>query len=306
VIFDALFGGKKIELPVIFGLQITKFMLLEVIAAVLILVIFIPLTRWAAKGGAPKGPFWNAFESLLTFIRNEVAKPNLGEEEADTYVPFLWTMFLFILFCNLLGMLPLMGSPTASIWMTLGLAIIAFVLMHGCAIAKMGPWKYLKSLWPHVEIMPFPGAPAGGHGHNGHGHDSHDPHGHAPAAPPASGPVPLWHWPLWLLATAFGTVISGMIFVIELAGTFIKSGVLALRLFANMFAGHLVLAAILLLIVSAGNALGFSWTWGLATVLSVLGVVALSLLELFVAFLQAFVFVFLTSLFMGLALHPSH
>src|SRR5262245_48248816 len=118
VIFDALFGGKTIELPKIFGLQITKFMLLEVIAAGPIIVIFVPLSRWAAKGGAPKGPFWNAFESLLTFIRNDVARPNLGEKEADTYVPFLWTMFLFILFCNLLGMIPLLGSPTASIYMT--------------------------------------------------------------------------------------------------------------------------------------------------------------------------------------------
>jgi F-type H+-transporting ATPase subunit a len=310
VIFDTLFGGVRVRLWNIYGFQITKFMLLELIAAGLILAIFIPLSRWAARGSAPKGPFWNAFESLLTFIRNDVAKPNLGEEEADTYVPFLWTMFLFILFCNLLGMLPLMGSPTASIYMTLGLAIIAFVLMHACAVVKMGPWKYLKSLWPHLEIMPYPGAPAGGHGHNGHGHDAHDHHGHeahaAPAAPQPARAVALWEWPLWLLATVFGLAISLMIFVIELAGTVIKSGVLALRLFANMFAGHLVVAAILLLIVSAGNALGLSWTWGLATGISVVGVVALSLLELFVAFLQAFVFVFLTSLFMGLALHPSH
>jgi F-type H+-transporting ATPase subunit a len=307
VFFDALFGGKAWDIPPVFGLKITKFMILEVIAAGLILAIFVPLSRRAAKGGVPKGPFWNAFESLLTFIRNEVAKPNLGEEEADTYVPFLWTMFLFILFCNLLGMIPLMGSPTASIWMTLGLAIVAFVLMHGCAVIKMGPWKYLKSLWPHLEIYPYPGAPAGGNGHNGHGHDAHGHEAHAaPATPQPAQAVAWWEWPLWLVAWLFGQVISLMIFVIELGSTVIKSGVLALRLFANMFAGHLVVAAILLLIVSFGNALGFTWTWGLATVLSVLGVVALSLLELFVAFLQAFVFVFLTSLFMGLALHPSH
>ena len=77
-----------------------------------------------------------------------------------------------------------------------------------------------------------------------------------------------------------------------------------MRLFANMFAGHTVLAMILSFIVTAGNAVPLLWT-GITTA-SVLGVVALSLLELFVAFLQAYIFVFLTSLFMGMALHPSH
>ncbi len=301
-IFDSLFGGVHIHLPKIFGLQLTKYMILELIAAGLVAAVFIPLCRRARSGETPKGPFWNAFESLLTFIRNDVARPNLGEKEADKYVPFLWTMFVFILFCNLLGMIPLMGSPTASIYMTLGLAIFSFLMMHGAAVLAMGPIKYVKSMWPHLEIMPYPGGGSTSHGH-------HDDHGHAPALRPASAsaqPVPWWHWPLWLLASAFGFVISLMIFVIEAFGTVIKSGVLALRLFANMFAGHLVLASILLLIVTVGNSSGLSFAWSTTTVISIVGVVALSLLELFVAFLQAFVFVFLTALFMGFQLHPSH
>jgi F-type H+-transporting ATPase subunit a len=76
-------------------------------------------------------------------------------------------------------------------------------------------------------------------------------------------------------------------------------------LFANMFAGHMVLATILLFIVAVGNE-GFNLLWPFVTVASVLGVVALSLLELFVAFLQAYIFTFLTALFMGMALHPAH
>src|SRR5215213_9911316 len=111
---DTLFGGLHIHLPEInlFGyhFQVTKFMVLELVAAVLVAAIFIPLSRRAATGTLPKGPFWNAFESLLTFIRNEVARPNLGEHDADRYVPFLWTMFIFILFMNLLGMFPFLGS----------------------------------------------------------------------------------------------------------------------------------------------------------------------------------------------------
>jgi F-type H+-transporting ATPase subunit a len=257
--------------------HLTKFMILELVAAILLVVIFVPLARAAARGGAPRGWFWNAFEGMLTFIRDEVAKPTLGEHDADQYVPFLWTLFLFILFCNLLGIVPLMGSPTASVWMTAGLAVFSFVLMHGAAIVKMGPLHYVKSLWPHLEIVPYPEKPSVG------------------------GVI------LWAAAFVFGLLISAMIFAIELVGTVIKSGVLAIRLFANMFAGHTVLAMILLLLVAAGEASHVtSWSFGVAALASVLGVVALSLLELFVAFLQAYVFVFLTSLFMGMALHPSH
>jgi F-type H+-transporting ATPase subunit a len=81
--------------------------------------------------------------------------------------------------------------------------------------------------------------------------------------------------------------------------------VLAVRLFANMFAGHTVLAVILLFILTAAQG-GNRWLLGGVSVASVLGVVALSLLELFVAFLQAYIFVFLTALFMGMSLHPEH
>jgi F-type H+-transporting ATPase subunit a len=224
--------------------------------------IFIPLCRRSQKGDLPRGPWWNAFESLLSFIRNEVARPSLGEHDADRYVPFPWTLFVFILVCNLLGMVPILGSPTASLWMTGGLALISFCMMHGAAIAKMGGLHYLKSLWPHIDVP-------------------------------------------WI-----GPFLSFGIWGIELFGTVIKSGVLAIRLYANMFAGHMVLATLLTFIVIGGEAvqakqMGIS-LWGLITVSSVLGVVALSLLELFVAFLQAYVFVFLTALFMGMALHPEH
>lgn len=262
-IFDRMFGGLHIPLWNVFGFQVTKFMILEVFAAGLAAAIFIPLCRRARGGALPRGPWWNAFESLLTFIRDEVAKPNLGAHDADRFVPFLWTMFTFILFCNLLGMFPFLGSPTSSIWVTGALAVCSFTIMHGAAIAKMGFFHYLKSLWPQIDL-----------GSN-------------------------------IVGRLFGFSLSLMIWTIELFGTVIKSGVLAVRLFANMFAGHMVLASILLFIVIAGEH-GYSHLWPVVTVSSVLGVVALSLLELFVAFLQAYIFTFLTALFMGMALHPEH
>src|SRR5262249_23915794 len=101
-----------------------------------------------------------------------------------------------------------------------------------------------------------------------------------------------------------GFIIKAMICVSEIVGNVIKSGVLAVRLFANMMAGHAVLTMILLFILMAGPL--FWGLWATITVGSVLGVAALSLLELFVAFLQAYIFVFLTALFMGMALHPQH
>jgi F-type H+-transporting ATPase subunit a len=241
-----------------FQAGISKFMVLEIAAAALIAAVFIPLARRLASGEPPRGAWANTFDCVLTFIRNEIAKPNIGEHDADKYVPFLWTLFLFILTCNLLGMLPWMGSPTANLYATGALALIAFMMIHGAASLKMGGFRhYVKSLWPHIDV-PF----------------------------------------------GMGYVLKPMIFVIEIFGLFIKSSVLAVRLFANMFAGHTVLAMILGFIVLAGNAIPL--LWGGITTASVVGVAALSLLELFVAFLQSYIFVFLTSLFMGMALHPSH
>jgi F-type H+-transporting ATPase subunit a len=237
-------------------LGLTKYMILTLVAALLIMAIYIPLAKNVQSGAPPRGRWWNAFECLLEFIRDQVAKPYMGHD-ADRYVPFLWTLFLFILFCNLLGMFPFMGSPTASFSVTLALAIIAFCFIHGSAIAKLGVVHYFKSYIPNVEV-PF----------------------------------------------GMGYAIIPMIVAIEIMGNFIKAFVLAVRLFANMFAGHMVLAFILLFIVMVRDA-GPVLFWGV-TGASVLGVTALSLLELFVAFLQAYIFTFLTALFLGSALHPEH
>jgi len=236
----------------------TKYMILEAIAAGLIIAIYVPLAKRIQSGEPPKGAFQNFFEILLTFVRDDIAKPNLGEHAADKYVPFLWTLFLFILFCNLLGLVPYGGSPTANIWATLALALIVFFTIHGSAIAKMGTLHYLKSMWPHLDI-PIPGV-------------------------------------------CF--IINLGVCGIEILGNLIKNGVLAVRLFANMLGGHSALAMIMLFILmTAGQALGL---WITVTFSSIAGAFFLNLLELLVAALQAYIFVFLTALFMGMAIHPAH
>jgi F-type H+-transporting ATPase subunit a len=251
--FDTI--GSPLPLPKIFGFQITLFMILELIAALLVIAIYVPMARRLQSGRPPRGGWDNTFEVLLTFIRDEVAKPGIGEHDADRFVPFLWTLFLFILFSNLLGMIPAGGSPTSNIFVTGALALVVFFAIHGSAIAKMGFGPYVKSMWPHIDV-------------------------------PGIG----------------GLAIKVVVFVIEIISVLIRNGVLAVRLFANMFAGHMVLATLLIFIVSVKNPV----LWTGVTVASVLGIVALSLLEIFVAFLQAYIFVFLTSLFMGLAMHPQH
>ena len=243
------------ELPRVLGFQLTKFMVLELVAAALMLGIFLTLAKRIRTGGAPKGRFRNLFEVMLVFIRDEVARPSIGKHDADKFLPFLWNLFFFILFCNLLGILPWSGSPTGAFSVTAALAVIAFAVVVGTGVAKFGLPGFLKSLVPHMD-----------------------------------------------LPKAVAILLIPMIFIIELVGLFIRHGVLAVRLMANMFAGHLVLAAVLGFIAAAVH-LAFA-AWLGITVATVLGSAALTFLELFVAFLQAYIFTFLTALFIGMTVHP--
>ena len=72
--------------------------------------IFVPLARRIATGGRPRGRWWNMFEVMVLFIRDQVARPAIGRHDADRFLPFLWTMFFFILFLNLIGLVPWGGS----------------------------------------------------------------------------------------------------------------------------------------------------------------------------------------------------
>lgn len=255
-LFDS---GLEIHLPVVdlgfMQISVSKFKILLLFVAFLVAGVYIPLCRRVSKGEILRGPFWNAFECLLTYIRNEVAKPTLGDL-ADKYVPFLWTIFLFVLFANLFGMLPFMGSPTANMSVTAALALISCFMINFTGINKCGPSGFLKGFWMKIDL-------------------------------PVVGPI-----------------ISVFLYVLEFAGIFIRSAVLAIRLFANMFAGHMVLATVLLFAVKVAGENIFLQTG--ITAMSLVAAVALSILELLVAFLQAYVFTFLTALFMGMATHAGH
>jgi F-type H+-transporting ATPase subunit a len=228
-------------------------MVTEVIAAVLVALILIPLARHMARQPVSRGWFMNMFEAMVLFIRDQVARPAIGGHGADRFLPFLWTVFFFILFNNLLGMVPGMASATGNINVTAALALMTFGAVLLAGMREMGPAGFWVGIVPHMDL-------------------------------PAALKPPLW----------------ALMFVIEVAGLFIRHIVLAVRLFANMFAGHMVLAVILGFIVMAWNSKAFY----LVMPASVVGVILLSLLELFVAFLQAYIFTFLSALFIGSAVHP--
>ncbi len=249
--------GQHVELPSIdlFGyeFQVTKFMVLEVVAAGLMLLVFVPLARRMGGGEPVRGRFGNLLEAMLLFLRNEVARPAIGHD-ADRFLPYVWSVFFFVLFCNLLGLVPWMGSPTGALSTTAALAGVTFVVVTGTGMVYHGAVGYWSGLVPRMD-----------------------------------------------LPMVLAVFLKPMLLVIEVVGLAIRHTVLAVRLLANMFAGHLVLAVIIGFIAATAPAAIALWTG--VTVVSVLGGTALSLLELFVAFLQAYIFAFLSALFIGMAVH---
>ncbi len=246
--------GEHYDLPQVLGFQITKFMVLELAAALLMLLVFIPLARRMASGEPPRGRFGTLIEAMLVFLRDEVARPSIGRRDADRFLPYIWTIFFFVLFCNLLGIVPWMGSPTGALATTAALALVTFLVVIAAGMSHHGPVGFWTGMVPHMELP-------------------------------------------WILAI----FLKPMLLVIEVVGLAIRHTVLAVRLLANMFAGHLVLAVIIGFIAATAPAMFALWAG--VTVASVLGATALNLLELFVAFLQAYIFAFLSALFIGMAIH---
>ncbi len=241
------------------GFSISRFMIVEAVVALLLILFFVRLAKKLQSGDRPRGRFANFFEAFLSFLRDQVAHPAIGHHDADRFVPLLWTIFFFVLGCNLMGMVPWVGNPTAEWAVTLTMALMVFAVVVGAGIARFGPVGYWLNQIPTMDL------------------------------------------PWWL---AF---LKPVIWVIEVFGLLIKHAILSIRLLANMVAGHLVLLAVLGLIVTAGEAAvaaqSSTFQFSVIAVIGVLGSAAFTLLELFVAFLQAYIFTFLSALFIGAAIH---
>lgn len=261
---DPLSHVLKHEIVNVSGYSVTNHLVMLIVSAVLLMIVVPFVAR--NKSLVPTG-FRNALEAVMQYIREEVVRPALGHA-TDRYMPLLWTFFFLILTANLLGMIPF-GALA-------GLAGQDNHLMHWVGGTATGNLAITAGL----ALCAFFAIHISGMREQGVGHYwGNFFFGHAPIA------------------------LAPLMVPLEIIGALVKPFALAVRLFANMTAGHLVLAVIggfaVLGITAGGGMLGVS-------VAAVLGSVAISMLELFVAFLQAYIFTFLTTLFIAAAIHTEH
>lgn len=232
----------------------TKHVVMLLVAAVLCMAVLIPAAitheRHHTARGSPKG-FATGIEAMVLYIRNEVILPNVGPH-GNAFVPFGLTLFFFILFANLLGLVPYGSTATGNISVTAMLAIVTFVVVEATGMKTQG-WRYVRTV---VYV------------------------------PPKEIP--------FIMKLFMVPIMT----VVEIIGKFTKPFALAVRLFANMTAGHVVLLALISLAFTFQ-----SYFVGLAA--ATMGVGS-SLLEIFVAFLQAYIFTILSCVFIGLMRSAAH
>ncbi len=262
-------GPRWIE-PIILSNHVA----MQILAALVLILLFPRFARIRPTGDTvadmtPRG-FGNFIETICNYFRNEVARPALGEH-TDRFVPYVWSAFFYVLTCNLLGLLPLEAVTRPLV------KEIFPGAHHGIGGSATGNIYVTGTLAACTLIMiVINGLRIGGIRYIAH-----------------FCPGPLWLAPLLV--------------PVEIIGLVAKNFALAVRLFANMVAGHVLLAVLLSFIFLVG-ANSFAGGIGVSVVV-ILGSVAFYMLEIFVAFLQAFIFTFLTALFIGQAIlfhHDDH
>lgn len=270
----------------LWGTPLTQHTITVTVVAIVFVLVMMKVAKAIATGDASegndryltRGKLAQFVEVIVLYLRDVILRPLMGDEAARRHLPFLLTLFFFVLFNNLFGLIPIGsifeivngvggteehpvvvapfigGTATASITVTAALALIAFVVIEAHGIRELG----VKGWFLHNFGGLVPG--------------------------------PILLFPIALI-----------VLVVELMGHLIKPAALAIRLFANMVAGHTLMAVLLSLgAMFAKHGLGVASG---VTVVGGLAAVAITFLELFVAFLQAFVFMFLTSVFISLLSH---
>ncbi len=227
-----------------------------------------PLRSDSAEGYVTKGRVTQLFEVLCVFLREEMTRPLLGDL-TDKYIKYIWSTFFFVLFGNLFGLFPI-----SAFFHLIGMESLSHA---GGAMTGNINFTGGLALISLVMIVLI------GVKENGFGFIRH------------MWPVPFKPLPLLPIMLPVGLLV----FLLEFLGLFIKSFALCVRLFANMVAGHLVLASLIVMATTAPL---------VGKGASMLGATAFSFLELFVAFLQAYIFTFLTVIFisLGAVSHDEH
>ena len=226
-------GFPANERPLDFSL--TKNVITMILVAILMFALFTSLAKSYRNRSIPK-KFGRVLEPLVLYVRDDIAKPNIGPAYRK-YTGFLLTVFFFIWILNILGMTPLGVNVTGNIAVTLALALVTFIIVQ---------FSGNKSYWKHIFWMP--GVPV---------------------------------------------IMKIVLAPIEVLGMLTKPFALMIRLFANMTAGHVVVMTLLGLIVVFQNWIAGPAFFGFTLFISVI--------ELLVAFLQAYIFTLLSALYIGMA-----
>lgn len=242
-------AGETDESVKVYDISLTRNVVQMILALALLTFLLLKVAgKYKTGVGTTKAPsgFQNALEPVITFVRDEVAKPNLGHKY-EKYLPYLLTVFFFILINNIFGLVPGTANVTGNIAFTAVLGIISFVV-----ITISGNKHY----WGHIVNPPVP----------------------------------------------FG--IKFIMVPVEILGIFTKPFALIIRLFANMLAGHIIIICLVSLIFIFGG-LSRGIGWGFSPV-SIAFATFIYLIEVLVAFIQAFIFTNLTAVFIGQAIEETH
>jgi F-type H+-transporting ATPase subunit a len=243
--------------PLTIDLSPTKHVVALVLAATVCAIVMIwtaRKTRARREGRAPTG-LANLIEAFIIYLRDEVAMRGIGKG-GERYVPFVLTLFFFILFMNLMGLVPFGSTATGNIAVTAALAFLALVVIEVGGFMALGAKGYLKTIFVVPEGLPL-----------------------------------------------VGKIVMAIIMApVEILAKLARIFALAIRLFANMTAGHIVIFALIGLIFLAGaEASGAGrWVGAVAPALMAAGVMVL---EILIALLQAYIFTILTAVFIGLVRH---
>ena len=224
-------------------LSITKSVIMIIITGLLMFWLFRSLARSYGRNDGIATGFGRFFEPIIIYIRDDIARSNIGEKRYQKYMPFLLTIFFFIWFLNMFGMTPFGVNVTGNIAITTALAILTFLITNFTGTKDY--WKHLFD--PLGDSMPW-----------------------------------------------YGKILLYIILIpIEILGLFIKPFSLLIRLYANMQAGHIVIMSLIGLMFIFKNWIGSPLSFGLAF--------AISLIEILVALLQAYIFTMLSALYFGFA-----
>ena len=240
-----------------FDFSITKNVASLFISIFLLLVIFISIAkRYKAGHNRPPKGLQSWLEPVILFVRDDVVRASIGEEKYKKYLPYLLTVFFFILINNLMGLIPIIpggANLTGNIAVTMVLDLFTFA-----TILFSGSKDY------YTHIVNAPG-------------------------------IPWWlKLPIPLMP------------IVEIMGVFTKPFVLMVRLFANITAGHIIALGFYSLIFIFGERSPIQG-YGVSIV-TIAFTIFMGLLELLVAFIQAYVFTLLSALYIGMALeqHEAH